>query len=84
MAEETHREKAQTVGTLTITMTKVFFRPLRNTSSWKRLAKLVRPMKPPNIPGSCILVLVRLVMMQMNMGIMTKPRKKIRLGSMNR
>ena len=84
MAEDTHREKAHTAGTLTTTMTKVFASPLRNTLSWARSVKFFRPMNLPNMPGSCMLVAVRLVMMQMNMGMMTKPRKKIRLGSMNR
>ncbi len=83
MAEDTHREKAHTAGTLTRTMTKVLTRPFKKTLSLARSAKFFRPMKPPNRPGSCILVLVRLVMMQMNIGMMTNPKKNTRLGSMN-
>ncbi len=84
MAEETHREKAHTAGTLTMTIIKVFFSASRKVSSRNSREKLVKPMKLPNMSGSCILVSVRLVMMQMIMGMTTKPRKKIRLGSRNR
>ena len=83
MAEDTHREKAQTAGTLTITMTKVLARPLIKIGSLARLMKLLK--KTKLVPAFwCMVASVMLYPMQMNMGITTKPRKKIRLGSMNR
>ena len=84
MAEATHREKAQTVGTLTTTITMVFHRACLKSLSWKSLAKLLRPMKLPSMEVSRMLASVRLVRMQMTMGMMTNPAKKIKLGSMKR
>ncbi len=81
MVEDTHREKAQTVGTLTITMTKVFFRASKNVWSPHSRIKLPKPIK---LPALCILASVRLRKMQVIMGMTTKPMKKNRLGSINR
>ena len=36
MAEATHSEKMQVIGTETTTMSKVFFSAIQNTSSWNR------------------------------------------------
>ena len=72
------------MGTLTITMMKVFTSPFWNTLSSKSLAKFFSPTNWPNMVVSFMLLAVRLVKIQMNMGMMTNPTKKIRLGSMNR
>ena len=84
MAEATHREKAQTVGTLTTTMTMVLTRASRKVLSWTSLVKFCRPTKEVAPAWACMFASVRLVPMQMIMGMTTKPRKKIRLGSRNR
>ena len=83
MAEDTHRENAHTVGTLTMTMTKVFFSASRKVSSFHRSMKFFRPTKFPR-PWVFMLASVRLLTIQITMGMMTKPTKKIKLGSKNR
>ena len=81
MAEETHREKAHTAGTLTTTMTSVFTSASRKVLSLQSRMKLFSPTKWPEL---FIFASVRLVKMHRIMGITTKPTKKSRLGSMNR
>ena len=83
MAEDTQREKAHTVGTLTMTMRKVFHRAWRKVLSCHRSTKFFSPTKLPK-PAVCILASVKLVRIQMTMGMMTKPTKKIKLGSRNK
>ena len=83
MAEDTHRENAHTVGTLTMTIRKVFHSASRKVLSPHSFLKFASPTKLPR-PAVFMLASVRLLMIQITMGMMTKPRKKIRLGSMNR
>ena len=45
MAEDTHREKTVTAGTLTTTMIKVFFSASRKVLSFHRSIKFFRPTK---------------------------------------
>ena len=64
------------------TMIKVFFSASRKVLSCQRFTKYVRRLECTAL--SRILASVRLLKMQINMGMMTKPTKKTRLGSMNR